>query len=160
MGAYLPTVLDMDDGENVAYVADASDYTGHLLFVFENGKVGRVELSAYATKTNRKKLTGAYSEKSPLITIVPIKDDIEIALTSTEGRTVIFNTSLLSPKTSRSTQGVQALSLKKNHKLNRAVEYEKSDIKNPTRYKVRTIPAAGALLKPEDKGEEQLEISL
>lgn len=159
LGSFLPVTLKMDEGESVIFVMDPGDYSGNILFFYENGKVARVELAGYATKTNRKKLTGAYSDKSPLKTIIPLgKDDMEIAVFSTEGRAIIFSTALLAPKTSRSTQGVGVLTLKKKYVLDKAMPLGKTDITNPGRYRMRTIPAAGALLKPEDRGEEQLDI--
>ena len=156
LGTYLPTEMEMDDGENVIYLLDPGDYSGHVIFFFENGKAARVELSAYATKTNRKKLTGAYSDKSPVISIVALVEDVELAVFSTDGRTVVFSTSLLAPKSTRSTQGVGVITLKRRHSLVQALPLGQTMIANPSRYRVRSIPAAGALLKPEDKGEEQL----
>ncbi|MCL2045828.1 MAG: DNA topoisomerase (ATP-hydrolyzing) subunit A [Oscillospiraceae bacterium] len=158
LGVFLPTELEMDDGENVIYVMDPGDYSGHGLYFFENGKVARVELSSFATKTNRKKLTGAYSDKSPIKTILLLKEDIEIAVFSTDGRAIIFNTSLLTPKTTRSTQGVQLLSIRGTRRLDYAIAVEETLISNLSRYRVRKIPVAGTLLQAEDRGEEQLEL--
>jgi len=158
LGTYLPTALEMDTGENVIYMLDPGDYNGHIVFFFENGKAARVELSGYATKLNRKKLTGAYSDKSPVCKVLPLYEDKELAVYSSDGRVVIFSSSLMAPKSTRNTQGVQVLSLKKNRKVENAGLLEKTNIINPSRYRVRTIPGAGAVLKPEDKGEEQLEM--
>ena len=158
LGTYLPTALEMDEGENVIYLLDPDDYSGHIIFFFENGKAARVELSTYATKTNRKKLTGAYSDRSPIKAVLPVREDVELALYSTDGRTVVFSTSLLAPKTTRATQGVQVMSVKRQHRLEKALPLDRTHIVNPARYRVRSIPAAGALLKPEDKGEEQLSL--
>jgi len=156
LGTYLPTALEMDEGENVIYLLDPDDYSGHIVFFFTNGKAARVELSGYATKLNRKKLTGAYSDKSPVCTVLPLYEDKELVVFSGDGRVVIFSSSLMAPKSTRSTQGVQVMSLKKNRVAERAEFLEKTFIQNPSRYRVRSIPGAGALLKPEDKGEEQL----
>jgi len=156
LGAYLPTALEMDDGENVIYLLDPGDYTGHVLLFFENGKVARIELSAYATKTNRKKLTGAYSDKSPVKSVYPLNEDAEFAVFSNENRAAVFSSALLTPKTTRTTQGVQVMSLKRGRILESAAPLGLTSIVNPPRYRVRAIPAAGALLKPEDRGEEQL----
>ena len=156
LGDYLPTKLGFDEGEKVFAAVLPGDYTQHLLFVFENGKAARVELAAYATKTNRKKLTGAYSEKSPLVALLPLKEETELALYSTDGRAVVFSSALLAPKSSRSTQGVGAMSLKGRHRLEKALPLSETPIKNVSRYRVRSIPAAGALLKEEDRGEEQM----
>ena len=156
LGTYLPTVLEMDEGENAIYVLDPGDYKNHILFFFENGKTARVELSGYETKLNRKKLTGAYSDKSKVHTIMPLYEDLEIVVFSSDQRALIFNTALLAPKTTRNTQGVQVISLKKGRTMTSALSLDKTHITEPSRYRVRAIPAAGAMLKPEDKGEEQL----
>jgi len=156
LGMYLPTVLEMDEGENAIYLLDPGDYTGHILLFFENGRVARIELSAYATKTNRKKLTGAYSDKSPVISIIPLGEETELAVFSNDSRVVVFSSALLAPKTTRSTQGVLVMSLKRGRVMEKAVPLGSTQIANPARYRVRSVPAAGALLKPEDKGEEQL----
>jgi len=160
LGTYLPTALEMDEGENVIYLLDPDDYSGHILFFFANGKAARVELSGYATKLNRKKLTGAYSDKSPVNTVLPLYEDKELAVFSSDGRVVIFSSSLMAPKSTRNTQGVQVMSLKKNRTVERADYLDKTFIQNPSRYRVRSIPGAGAVLKPEDKGEEQLILSM
>ena len=156
LGVYLPTALDMDEGENAIFLLDPGDYKGQILLVFENGRVARIELSAYATKTNRKKLTGAYSDRSPVVSFIPLDDDMELAVFSSDERAVVFSSALLAPKTTRSTQGVGAVSLKRGRIVTRAALLNETNIKNPARYRVRSIPAAGAALKPEDKGEEQL----
>jgi len=156
LGSYLPTVLNMDDGENALYIVDPGDYSGSLIFFYENGKAARVELSGYATKTNRKKLTGAYSDKSPLKALLKIDTDAQIAVYSSEGRAIVFNTALLTSKTSKITQGVAIMTLKKKYSLETAVPLENTAIKNLSRYRVKNIPATGALLKEEDMEEQQL----
>ena len=158
LGDYLPGKLGMDDGESVIYLLLPGDYSGQLLFFFENGKAARVELKAYATVSNRRRLTGAYSDKSPLVTILPLREDMELALLSSEPRALIFHTSQLAPKATRTTQGVAVMTLKPKYHLQRAVPVEESGIVNLTRYRTRSIPAAGALVKPEDQGEEQLSL--
>ena len=158
LGDYLPGKLGMDDGESVLYLLLPGDYSGQLLFFFENGKAARVELKAYATVSNRRRLTGAYSDKSPLVTILPLREDQELALLSSEPRALIFHTSQLAPKATRTTQGVAVMTLKPKYHLQRAVPVEQSGIVNLTRYRTRSIPAAGALVKPEDQGEEQLSL--
>jgi DNA gyrase subunit A len=156
LGVYLPTSLEMDEGENVIYLLDPGDYKGHILLFFENGRAARIELSAYATKTNRKKLTGAYSDKSPVVSIVRLDDDAELAVFSSDERAVVFSSALMAPKTTRTTQGVGAISLKRGRTVVKASLLSGTTIQNPSRYRARSIPAAGAVLKPEDKGEEQL----
>jgi len=156
LGDYLPTKLGFDEGENVIDVCLPGDYTGSLVFVFENGKVAKVELSAYQTKSNRRKLTGAYSDKSPLKAVFLLKEDTQLALYSTEGRALIFSTAQLAAKTTRSTQGVAVLTLKRKAVCDRAMRLEDSGIVNAARYRTRTIPAAGALLREEDAEEKQI----
>ena len=156
LGEYLPTALKMDEGEGVVSVILPGDYSGELLFFFENGKCARIPLAGYATKTNRKRLTGAYSDKSPLRTILLLKEDQMAAAYSTEGRAVVFNTALLAPKTSRASQGVGVMALKPKYRLESAAFLSDTPIQNVARYRVRTIPAAGALLKEEDRGEQQM----
>ena len=156
LGDYLPQKLGMEPGENVVQVIPAGDYSGFVLFFYENGKVAKVPLSAYETKTNRKKLTGAYSDKSPLKTVMAMNADTQVAVYSTDGRALIFSTAQLLPKTTRNTIGVAVLSLKKKACLCRAVSLEDSGITNQSRYRAKTIPSAGALLKPEDVPEKQI----
>ena len=156
LGDYLPQKLGFEQGESVAQVVLAGDYKGFVLFFFENGKVAKVPLSAYETKTNRKKLTGAYSDKSPLRTCMALDADTQVAVYSTDGRVAVFSTALLMPKTTRNTIGVSVMSLKKKATLNYAVTVENSGIVNLTRYRCKTIPAAGALLKEEDAQEKQI----
>ena len=126
----------------------------------QQGKVAKVPLNAYETKANRKKLTGAYCDKSQLKAALAIVEDIQVAVYSTDGRCLIFSTAQLAPKTTRNTQGVSVLTLKKKAELSHAVPVEKSDIVNQSRYRTRTLPAAGALLKPEDVGEEQIQLEV
>ncbi len=159
LGDYLPTKLGMDKDERAIWACLPGDYSGSLLFFYENGKAGRVELAKYQTVTNRKKLTGAYSDKSPLKAVFLLREDTELAVYSTEGRCLLFNTAVLLPKTTRNTQGVSVLTLKKEkYVLDTVKRAEDTPIVNRTRYRTRTIPSAGALLKPEDRGEEQLSL--
>ena len=158
MGDYLPTKLGMDEGEGMFWACIPGDYSAHVLFVFENGKVARVPLSAYQTQGNRRRLTSAYSDKSPLVACLLLKEDKEVVLTSTEGRAVIFNSASLAPKTTRSTQGVGVMTLKPKWHVASACFLEDSGIVNAPRYRSRSLPVAGALLKPEDKGEEQMSL--
>ena len=156
LGVYLPSRLQMDDGENVLTMVLPGDYKRQLLLVFENGKAARLECSAYETKTNRKKLVNAYSDKSPLAAVIPLAGETDIACYSSDDRALVFNTSLLQAKTSRTTQGVGVMSLKAKRALVRAVPVSETQIKNISRYRVRSLPAAGAVLKPEDREEQQL----
>ena len=158
LGDYLPQKLGMDEGESVAAVCFPGDYQGFMLFVYENGKAAKVELSAYATKSNRRKLTGAYSDKSPLKAAFLLTEDAQIVLYSTEGRALIFSTAQLSPKTSRETQGVAVLTLKKKALLHRVALLSASGIVNESRYRTKTLPSVGAILKDEDIGNQTVSL--
>ena len=158
LGDYLPAKLGLDAGENVIFLCLPGDYSGSLLFAFENGRVARVSLSAYATTSNRRKLTGAYCEKFPLVQILPLTEDRELALLTNEPRALLVHTALLAPKTTRSTQGVQVMNIKPKYHLERLADVADTGITNQARYRTRTIPAAGALLRPEDSEEKQLEL--
>ena len=158
LGDYLPAKLSMDEGEHVIGTVLPGDYRGYILFFFENGKVAKVELSAYRTTSNRRRLTGAYSDKSPLKTLLHITEDCEVALYSTEPRVLIFNTALLGAKSTRSTQGVAAMTLKKKYTLDYACLPDRTGIGNLARYRGRSVPAAGALLKTEDSDDKQLSL--
>ena len=155
LGDYLPQKLGFEPEEKVIQVILAGDYKGFVLFFFENGKAARVPLSAYETKTNRRKLTGAYSDKSPLVKVVALEEDKQMAVYSTDGRCAIFSTAQLLPKTTRNTQGVAVMTLKKKAALQDAAVLEESGIVNQSRYRTKTIPSAGAILKPEDSPEKQ-----
>ena len=158
LGTYLPTKLGFDDGESVVSLILPGDYTKHILLVYENGKIGRVPLECYATKTNRKRLTGASSDKSALVCVLPLAEEAECAVFTSEERAVVFNTALLQPKTTRNTQGVAVARMKPKYRVTGAKMLADSDIKSPARYRVRSIPALGALLKEEDLGHEQLSL--
>ena len=155
LGDYLPQKLGFEAGENLVALVFCGDYKGFILFFFENGKAAKVPLSAYETKTNRKKLTGAYSDKSPLIKAVALDADEQMVVYSTDGRAAIFSTAQLLPKTTRNTQGVAVMTLKKKAALRDAVLLSQSGIVNESRYRTKTIPSAGAVLKEEDSAEKQ-----
>lgn len=155
LGDYLPQKLGFEARENLVALVFCGDYKGFILFFFENGKAAKVPLSAYETKTNRKKLTGAYSDKSPLIKAVALDADEQMVVYSTDGRAAIFSTAQLLPKTTRNTQGVAVMTLKKKAALRDAVLLTQSGIVNESRYRTKTIPSAGALLKEEDSAEKQ-----
>ena len=155
LGDYLPQKLGFEPGENLLSIQFCGDYKGFILFFFENGKAAKVPLSAYETKTNRKKLTGAYSDKSPLVTAMALQEDAQIALYSSDGRAAVFSTAQLLPKTTRNTIGVAVMTLKKKAVLQNARLLEDSGITNPGRYRTKTIPSAGMLLKEEDSADKQ-----
>ena len=155
LGDYLPQKLGFEPGENLVSLLFCGDYKGFVLFFYENGKVAKVPLSAYETKTNRKKLTGAYSDKSPLVTALALEEDAQLVLYSTDGRAAIFSSAQLLPKTTRNTQGVAVLTLKKKATLQKAALLSESGIVNESRYRTKTIPSAGSLLKEEDTPDKQ-----
>ena len=158
LGDYLPAKLGMDEGENVMGMVLPGDYSGYMIFFFENGKAAKVELSAYKTTSNRRRLTGAYSDKSPLRAMLHLKEDREIAVYSTEPRVLIVNTALLGLKSTRTTQGVALLTLKKKFTLDTVRLPEETGITDLARYRGRSIPATGALLKTEDSDDKQLSL--
>ena len=158
LGDYLPTKLGFDEGESFLWACVPGDYSGQLLFFFENGKAARVELAGYQTQTRRKRLTGAYSDKSPMVRAFLLREDLEMAVWSTEGRCLIFHTAALAPKTTRTTQGVAVMTLKPKYKVEGAAPLDRTPIQNAARYRAKSLPAAGALLKEEDRGEEQMSL--
>lgn len=153
MGDYVPAKCQMDEGESTFYMAATDDYKGYMLFFFENGKAAKVDMSAYETKTNRKKLISAYSDKSPIAAMLYIKEDCDVVVTATSGRMLLFNTALIAPKSTKNTQGVAVLNLKKGQKLLKASIYKEGMFKNPSRYK-KKIPALGALPNEEEAAEQ------
>lgn len=153
LGEYIPARVQMDEGERAVYMAVTSDYLGYMLFIFENGKVSKVEMREYQTKSNRRKLTAAYSDKSPLVSAIYIREDSEILLTASSGRRLLFHTGIILPKSTRATQGVQVMTLKKGQRVISAKQYEEGDLNNPNRYR-KKLPALGAL---PDAGEDVLE---
>ena len=156
LGDYLPAKLGMDPEEKFLWACRPGDYSAHLLFFFANGKAARVELSAYQTQTRRKRLTGAYSDKSPLVCAMLLTEDTEMAVCSTEGRCMIFHTASLTPKTTRNTQGVNVMTLKPRYQVEWAKPLSATSIVDPARYRARSLPIAGALLKEADRGETQM----
>ncbi|MEG1845495.1 MAG: DNA topoisomerase (ATP-hydrolyzing) subunit A [Oscillospiraceae bacterium] len=154
LGDYVPSKLMMDEGEKAVYMAVTNDYKGYMLFFFETGKLAKVDLSAYETKTNRKKLIKAYSDKFPLAAILQISEDKEVIVKSTAGRILLLNTGAVTPKATKDTMGVSVMTLKKGHRVCEVAEYKDGDFAKPTRYRTRTLPAAGALLTAEDEGEQ------
>ena len=158
LGDYLPTKLGMDGEERVLWACIPGDYSGQLLFCFENGKTARVELSAYQTQTRRKKLTGAYSDKSPLVTAFLLREELELALYSSDGRCMVFHPAVLAPKTTRTTQGVNVMALKPKRTVTQVLPLAETAIVNAARYRARSLPVAGAILREEDRGEKQLSL--
>lgn len=154
MGEYIPSKLGFDEGENAVYMAVVADYSGYMLFFFENGKAAKVDMNAYATKTNRRKLVGAYSDKSPLVAMFYVPEDGEYLLTATSGRRLLVHTGAISSKTTRNTIGVQVMTLKGRHTLQSVVPYAEGTLAKESRYRTRSLPAAGAMPQAEDFGEQ------
>lgn len=154
MGDYIPAKLGFAEGETTRYMAVLSEYTGYMLFFYENGKVAKVEMSAYATKANRRKLVGAYSDKAPLVAVYHVPQDTEFVLTSTSGRRLLVHTGAIAPKSTRSTIGVQVLTLKGKHTLQSVAPYVKGSLTKESRYRTKSLPAAGAMPQAEDFGEQ------
>ena len=158
LGEYVPAKISLDEDEYIIYMVNTKDYEGNVLFFFENGKVAKVPLKSYETKTNRKRLLNAYSDKSPISSIIFSKEDKEYLLTSTSGRQLLIHSGMIQPKTTKSTQGISVMNLKKGHRLIKAEEFIEGKLINPNRYRTKNIPALGALPKKEDPIGEQLKL--
>ncbi len=156
LGDYIPTALEFDDGEQPLYMAVTDDFKGYMLFFFENGKVAKVDMNAYETKTNRKKLIKAYGSKSPIVAAMYIREDLELVLTSSSGRMLLFNTAVISPKTTKDTQGVGVMTMKKGQRLMGVRPYVEGEFSKPHRYRTKNLPALGSMPLPEDTAGEQL----
>lgn len=154
LGDFVANKLQMDSDENAIYMLPTLDYKGYVMFFFENGKVAKVDLASYQTKTNRKKLIKAYSDKSPIAAIRKVEEDCDLVLESTAGKLLLFNTGAIAPKTSKDTQGVAVMTLKKGHIIKLVRDYRKGEFAKPYRYKTKNLPAAGATLSAEDSGEQ------
>lgn len=154
LGEYVPSKLDMDEGEQVIYMAVLSAYSGYMLFAFENGKLAKVDMAAYATKTNRKKLINAYSNKSPLAGAIYIREDTDIVLSSSGGRRLLINTAGVLPKTTKDTQGIAAMKLKKTQKVISIHIHFENEFEKEWRFRAKNLPAAGALPGEADIAEQ------
>ena len=154
LGDYIPTKLDFDQGENSMYMAVTTDYKGYMLFFFENGKVAKVDMESYVTKQNRKKLINAYSDKSPLVAAYYINDDTDFVIKSSSGRLLLFNSGAIASKTTKNTQGVAVMNLKKGHRVASVIYYKDGMFTKPARYRTKTLPSAGAVLAADDTGEQ------
>lgn len=154
LGDFVASTLGMDSGETAIYMAVTNDYKGYMMFFFENGKVAKVDMSAYETKTNRKKLIKAYCDKFPLAAVKQIREDRELVIKSSSGRVLLLNTGAVAPKTTKDTQGVAVMTQKKNHRVESVEEYTDGMFTKPARYRTRNLPAAGSTLSSEDVGEQ------
>ena len=154
LGDYVASKLEMEPYENAVYMAVTTDYKGFMLFFFENGKLAKIDLSAYETKTNRKKLIKAYCEKFPLVNMFCVTEDKEYVMKSTSGRILLLNTGAIAVKTTKDSMGVSVMTLKKGHRVSSVKEYTDGEFVKPARYRTRTLPAAGATLSADDVGEQ------
>lgn len=154
LGEYIPAKLQMEEGEQAVDMVVTKDYKGILLFAFENGKVAKLGLELYETKTNRKRLTSAYSDKSPLAGILYLPEDNQAVLTASSGRMLLIDTSALNIKSTRSTQGVSVMRLKKGQRVMKLENYREGQFEKPSRYRSKTLPALGAFPSEEDSGEQ------
>ncbi len=154
LGDYVASKLEMEPEENAVYMAVTTDYKGFMLFFFENGKLAKIDLSAYETKTNRKKLIKAYCEKFPLVNMFCVTEDKEYVMRSTAGRILLLNTGAIAVKTTKDSMGVSVMTLKKGHRVSSVKEYTEGEFVKPARYRTRTLPAAGATLSADDVGEQ------
>lgn len=154
LGDYVASKLQMDEGENAVFMAVTKDYSGHMLFVFENGKAAKVPLNSYATKTNRKKLLKAYSDKAPLAAMVQLSEDKDIILKSSAGRLLLINTGAVSIKTTKDTIGVAVMNLKRGQRVEEVRDYVEGEFVKEHRYRTKNLPALGAFLSAEDTGEQ------
>lgn len=154
LGEYVPSKLEMQENEQVVYMAVVNDYSGYMLFAFENGKFAKVDIASYATKTNRKKLINAYSSKAPLAQAMYIREDTDIVLCSSSGRMLLINTAGILPKTTKDTQGISAMKLKKTHKVVSMHLYKEGEFEKAWRFRAKNLPAAGALLSEADIAEQ------
>ncbi len=154
LGDYVASKFEMEPDENAVYMAVTTDYKGFMLFFFENGKLAKIDLSAYETKTNRKKLIKAYCEKFPLVNMFCVTEDKEYVMKSTSGRILLLNTGAIAVKTTKDSMGVSVMTLKKGHRVSSVKEYTDGEFVKPARYRTRTLPAAGATLSADDVGEQ------
>lgn len=154
LGDYVASKLEMEPDENAVYMAVTTDYKGFMLFFFENGKLAKIDLSAYETKTNRKKLIKAYCEKFPVVNMFCVTEDKEYVMKSTSGRILLLNTGAIAVKTTKDSMGVSVMTLKKGHRVSSVKEYTDGEFVKPARYRTRTLPAAGATLAADDVGEQ------
>ena len=154
LGDYVASKLEMEPDENAVYMAVSTDYKGFMLFFFENGKLAKIDLSAYETKTNRKKLIKAYCEKFPVVNMFCVTEDKEYVMKSTSGRILLLNTGAIAVKTTKDSMGVSVMTLKKGHRVSSVKEYTDGEFVKPARYRTRTLPAAGATLSADDVGEQ------
>ncbi|MBR3149924.1 MAG: topoisomerase IV, partial [Eubacterium sp.] len=154
LGTYVATKLEMEPDEKTVFICVVHEYKGYMIFAFENGKVAKVDISAYQTKTNRKKLLKAYSAKVPLVACEYIVEDTELVLCSTSGRMLILNTGAISSKTTKDTIGVSVMTQKKNHKLESMHYYQEGEFEKAWRFRTKNLPAAGAVPGPADNVDQ------
>ena len=160
LGEYLTNLLQLSEGERILYMIATDDYSGWVLFSFENGKCAKIELESYMTKTNRKKLANAYSDRSALVDIKYLEADTEFVVRSDIDKILIFNTEYINPKGTRNSQGVQVMKQKKGSRMCSVNTIEETGIRNPDYYRVKSIPAVGYYLKEEDVADNQMTLPI
>ncbi|NLN05173.1 MAG: topoisomerase IV [Clostridiaceae bacterium] len=158
LGEYLPNILEMDEDERILYMIVTDNYAGFILFAYENGKVSKIPLESYETKTNRRKLVNAYGSSAPLVDVILTHDDLDIALVSSNDRALVVNSSMIPLKTTRSSQGVQVMKLRKGCVLKSMKKVQEMSFKDPNAYRVKNIPAAGPFIKPHDREVQQMSL--
>ena len=158
LGDYVGSKLDFDEGENSVFMVPTRDYSGFVIFVFDNGRIAKVPLSSYVTKTNRKKLISAYCEKHTLHTIMYFREDCDILLKSTNGRMLLLNTASVPLKTTRDNAGIAVMTQKKGQRIFTAEEYVEGSLDNEHRYRTKNLPAAGSLKVGETAKQARLDI--
>lgn len=154
LGDYVGTKLQMEPDETAISMVVLKEYKGYMLFFFQNGKVAKVDISAYETKTNRKKLIKAYSDKSPLVAAIYVPQDKEFVIRSSAGRYLLFNSGAISSKTTKDSQGVAVMTLKKGHRIEEITDFKDGQFVKPSRYRTKNLPSAGAILSADDQGEQ------
>ena len=154
LGDYVGTKLQMEPDETAISMVVLKEYKGYMLFFFQNGKVAKVDISAYETKTNRKKLIKAYSDKSPLVAAIYVPQDKEFVIRSSAGRYLLFNSGAISSKTTKDSQGVAVMTLKKGHRIEEVTDFKDGQFAKPGRYRTKNLPSAGAILSADDQGEQ------
>ena len=154
MGIFLPGRLGMDEDENILSMIITGDYSGYVLFFFAGGKCAKIPLSSYATKLNRRKLLKAYCDKEPLARMIFLPEDTELAIRTSASRMLLVHSSQIAAKATRDSQGVSVVTLKKNQTIASVVPAETLELANPHRYRVRSLPATGTLIRAEDEGEQ------
>ena len=160
LGEYIPNLLSMQGGERVVGMISTADFAGFVLFCFENGKIAKISLKSYETKLNRKKLTNAYSTASPLVKMLFLKEEAELAAISNIGKALVFDSANIAVKTTKNSQGVNVLTSKRGSKMIDVLFANETSFSDTSYYKTKNIPAVGCFIRDEDKGVEQMRLDV